>query len=85
MADIKVKSAYLSITGEHKSINTQAAIALNRINGVAGNVTERSIEKADIHQVLDLAQAVSLPVDKDILHTIPQEYVVDNLEDIKTH
>ena len=84
MANIKVKSAYLSITGEHiRSINTQAAIALNRINGVAGNVTERSIEKADIHQVLDLAQAVSLPVDKDILHTIPQEYVVDNLEDIK--
>ncbi len=84
MADIKVKSAYLSITGEHiRSINTQAAIALNRINGVAGNVTERSIEQADVHQVLDLAQAVSLPVDKDILHTIPQEYVVDNLEDIK--
>ena len=84
MANIKVKSAYLSITGEHiRSINTQAAIALNRINGVAGNVSERSIEQSDIHQVLDLAQAVSLPVDKDILHTIPQEYVVDNLEDIK--
>lgn len=84
MANIKVKSAYLSITGEHiRSINTQAAVALNRINGVAGNVTERSIEQEDIHQVLDLAQAVSLPVDKDILHTIPQEYVVDNLEDIK--
>ena len=84
MANIKVKSAYLSITGEHiRSINTQAAIALNRINGVAGNIAERSIEQEDIHQVLDLAQAVSLPVDKDILHTIPQEYVVDNLEDIK--
>ena len=84
MANIKVKSAYLSITGEHiRSINTQAAIALNRINGIVGNVTERSIEQEDIHQVLDLAQAVSLPVDKDILHTIPQEYVVDNLEDIK--
>ena len=84
MANIKVKSAYLSITGEHiRSINTQAAVALNRVNGVAGNISERSIEQADIQQVLDLAQAVSLPVDKDILHTIPQEYVVDNLEDIK--
>ena len=84
MANIKVKSAFLSITGEHiRSINTQAAIALNRVNGVAGNVAERSIEQEDIQQVLDLAQAVSLPVDKDILHTIPQEYVVDNLEDIK--
>ncbi|MBI86786.1 MAG: cell division protein FtsA [Candidatus Marinimicrobia bacterium] len=84
MANTKITSAYLSITGEHiRSINTQAAIALNRINGGAGNISERSIEQEDIVQVLDLAQAVSLPVDKDILHTIPQEYVVDTLEDIK--
>ena len=84
MANVKVKSTYLSITGEHiRSINTQAAIALNRINGTAGNIIERSIEQNDIYQVLDLAQAVSLPVDKDILHTIPQEYVIDSLENIK--
>ena len=84
MGNIKIASSYLSITGEHiRSINTQAAIALNRVNGTAGNVTERSIDQADIFQVLDLAQAVSLPVDKDILHTIPQEYVVDTLEEIK--
>ncbi len=84
MANTKITSSYLSITGEHiRSINTQAAIALNRVNGKAGNVTERSIEQADIFQVLNLAQAISLPVDKDILHTIPQEYVVDTLEEIK--
>ena len=84
MGDIKITSSYLSITGEHiRSINTQAAIALNRVNGAAGNIMERSIEQADIFQVLNLAQAVSLPVDKDILHTIPQEYVVDTLEEIK--
>ena len=84
MGNIKITSSYLSITGEHiRSINTQAAIALNRVNGAAGNIIERSIEQADIFQVLNLAQAVSLPVDKDILHTIPQEYVVDTLEEIK--
>ena len=84
MGNIKIASSYLSITGEHiRSINTQAAIALNRVNGAAGNIMERSIEQADIFQVLNLAQAVSLPVDKDILHTIPQEYVVDTLEEIK--
>ena len=84
MGNIKITSSYLSITGEHiRSINTQAAIALNRVNGAAGSIMERSIEQADISQVLNLAQAVSLPVDKDILHTIPQEYVVDTLEEIK--
>ena len=84
MANIKATSAYLSITGEHiRSINTQAAIALNRTNGTPGNSAERPIDQSDLFQVLDLAQAVSLPVDKDILHTIPQEYLVDTLEEIK--
>ena len=84
MGNTKITSSYLSITGEHiRSINTQAAIALNRVNGTAGNINERSIDQEDILHVLDLAQAVSLPVDKDILHTIPQEYVVDTLEEIK--
>ena len=84
MADTKVTSAILSITGEHiRCLNTQAAIALNRVNGAAGGLSERVIDRNDINQVLDLAQAVSLPVDRDILHTLPQEYIVDTLEEIK--
>ena len=66
-----------------RSINTQVAIPLNRINGVNGGIVERSINDADIFQVLELAQAVSLPTDRDILHTLPQEYVVDTLNEIK--
>ena len=84
MANIKVESVTLSITGENiRSMNTQAAIALNRVNGTINGINNRAIENADIYQVLDLAQAVSLPVDKDILHTIPQEYIVDILNNIK--
>ena len=83
MANKKVTNAILSITGEHiRSLNTQAAIALNRKNGNQGNNLERSINKNDLIQVLDLAQAISLPVDRDILHTLPQEYLVDTLEEI---
>ena len=84
MANIKITNAFLSITGEHiKSINTQAAIPLNRTNGVNRGIVERSINDTDIFQVLDLAQAVSLPIDRDILHTLPQEYIVDTLNEIK--
>ena len=84
MASIKVTNTLLSITGEHiKSLNTQAAIPLNRINGTSGKIHERPIDNNDIFQVLDLAQAVSLPVDRDILHTLPQEYLVDTLDEIK--
>ena len=84
MANIKVNNVILSITGEHiRSLNTQAAIPLNRMNGQSTNTVDRSIDNGDIYQVLDLAQAVSLPVDRDILHTLPQEYLVDTLDEIK--
>ena len=84
MANIKVNNVILSITGEHiRSLNTQAAIPLNRMNGQSTNTVDRSIDNGDIYQVLDLAQAVSLPIDRDILHTLPQEYLVDTLDEIK--
>ena len=84
MASVKITKAILSITGEHiRSLNTQAAIALNRGNGSPGTLIERPIDERDTYQVLDLAQAVSLPVDRDILHTLPQEYLVDTIEEIK--
>jgi cell division protein FtsA len=84
MADKKISNAILSITGEHvRCLNTQAAIALNRNNGGnQGNSLGRGIRSEDISQVLDQAQAVSLPSDRDILHTLPQEYLVDTLEEI---
>jgi cell division protein FtsA len=53
------------------------------MNGQSTNTVDRTIDNADIYQVLDLAQAVSLPVDRDILHTLPQEYLVDTLDEIK--
>ena len=84
MANIKVTNIILSTTGEHiRSLNTQAAVPLNRMNGSSPNTLDSAINDEDIYQVLDLAQAVSLPVDRDILHTLPQEYLVDTLDDIK--
>ncbi len=84
MADIKITKAILSVTGDHiRSINTQAAIALNRGNANLGSISERTIKLNDTYQVLELAQAISLPMDRDILHTIPQEYIVDTIEQIK--
>ena len=84
MANHKVAKVIISITGDHvRSLNTQAAIAMNRRNGNASNILNRTINLNDIDQVLDLAQAISLPVDRDILHTIPQEYLVDTIDQIK--
>ncbi len=84
MADEKVTKLSLSITGNHiRCINTQSAISLNHTNGLSNGIKEKIIEDSDIFQVLSSSQSISLPIDRDILHTIPQEYSVDMLDEIK--
>ena len=84
MADEKVTKLSLSITGDHiRCINTQSAISLNHTNGLSNGIKEKVIGDSDIFQVLSSSQSISLPIDRDILHTIPQEYSVDMLDEIK--
>ena len=83
MADLIVEKLSLGISGSHiRGINTQGAIAIGNNNG--SNVPiQHEISDGDVHRVLDLAKAVSLPVDRDILHVLPQEYVIDTMDSIK--
>ena len=83
MAGIKVNRAMLSISGDHiRGINTQGAIAIQKSS--ARNVPmEQEITQNDVSRVLELAKAVSLPVDREILHILPQEYLIDTMDSIK--
>jgi len=82
MAEKKIDSAYMTITGDHiRCMNTQGAVALNR-NKANGTVENNPISQKDIDRVLELTQGIALPPDRDILHTIPQEFIVDTLEKI---
>ena len=83
MAGIKVSRAMLSISGDHiRGINTQGAIAIQK--GTTSNVpVEQEITQNDVSRVLELAKAVSLPVDREILHILPQEYLIDTMDSIK--
>ena len=83
MAGIKVSRVMLSISGDHiRGINTQGAIAIQK--GTTSNVpVEQEITQNDVSRVLELAKAVSLPVDREILHILPQEYLIDTMDSIK--
>ena len=82
MADKKINSAFISLTGNHiRCMNTQGAVALNR-NATNIASENNSISQKDINRVLELTQGIALPPDRDILHTIPQEFIVDTLEKI---
>ena len=67
----KIKSVYVGIAGSHiKSLNSSGAVGIK----------DKEVTPYDIDRVIDSAQAVSIPSDQNVLHVLPQEYVIDNQE-----
>ena len=76
MAGIKVRDVYVGIAGDHiRSINSRGVIAVSRGPGVGrSNV----ISQNDVDRVIEAARAVALPMDREVLHVLPQEFSVDD-------
>jgi cell division protein FtsA len=76
MADREVKRVFAGIAGGHiKGFNSNGAIALK----------DREVRPADIRRVIDAARAVAIPMDREVIHIIPQEYIIDDQDGIKEH
>jgi len=76
MAGVDVESVYVGIAGDHiRSFNSKGVVA---ISGQDHEITE-----LDVVRAVDAAKAVSIPMDREILHVIPQEFVVDDQRGIK--
>jgi cell division protein FtsA len=76
MAGVEIASAYVGISGAHiKSFNSRGVVAVSGKN--------REISREDIHRVIDQSKAISIPPDREIIHIIPQEFVVDEQDGIK--
>ncbi len=75
VAGVPVERGYVSINGSHiSSQNSRGVIAVSRVDG------EITVE--DVSRVINAAQAVSLPNNREILHVLPQNFVVDGHEHI---
>ncbi len=76
MAGVDVDSVYVGIAGDHiRAINSRGVVAISR--------EDNEITDLDVLRAIDAAKAVSIPMDREILHVIPQEYVVDDQNGIK--
>jgi cell division protein FtsA len=76
MAGVEIDSAYVGISGSHiKSFNSRGVVAVSGKN--------REITREDIRRVIDQARALSIPPDREIIHNIPQEFIVDEQDGIK--
>jgi len=68
MAGREIRSVYTGIAGSHiKGFNSHGVIAVK-----GGEVSSR-----DVDRVIDAAKAVAIPLDREVIHILPQEYIVD--------
>jgi cell division protein FtsA len=73
MAGVQINSVYAGIAGSHiKGFNSRGVIA----------VKDHEVTRADIDRVLDAAKAVAIPLDREVLHVLPQEFIVDDQDGI---
>ncbi len=70
MAGVEVSRAYVGVAGSDiRSVNSRGMVSVTR--------RDREISRQDIKRVLEAAQSAALPSDREILHAVPQEFVVD--------
>jgi cell division protein FtsA len=69
MAGCEISSVYAGIAGGHiTGFNSRGIVAIK------GN----EIMENDVDRVIDAARAVAIPMDREVIHVLPQEYIVDD-------
>jgi cell division protein FtsA len=74
MADCAITEVYTGIGGGHiRSLNSSGMVAIK----------EKEVTQADIDRVVETAKAIAIPNDQEILHILPQEFIIDGQEDVR--
>jgi cell division protein FtsA len=73
MAGCEISAVYAGIAGGHvKGFNSHGVIALK----------EKEVTRKDIERVIEAARAVAIPMDREVIHTLVQEFIVDDQDGI---
>nr|HDM99822.1 cell division protein FtsA [Deltaproteobacteria bacterium] len=68
MAGCEISSVFIGIAGSHiKGFNSHGVIAIQG----------QEVSQEDVDRVIDAARAVAIPLDREVIHILPQEYIVD--------
>ena len=74
MADCRITEVYTGIAGSHiRSLNSSGMVAIK----------EKEVTQADVDRVVETAKAVAIPNDQQVLHILPQEFIIDGQEDVR--
>ena len=76
MAGVEVGSVYAGVSGGHiRGVNSRGVVAVSGKN--------KEVAPADLERALEAARAINLPPDREIIHVLPQAYVVDDQDGVK--
>lgn len=74
MAGCEINTVFAGIAGGHiRGFNSQGVVA----------VKDREVTDADVDRVIEAAKAVAIPMDREVLHVLPQEFALDGQEGIQ--
>lgn len=76
VANVPVESAVIGVAGGHvRGVNSRGGISLGP--------RSRDIEREDVRRAIENARNISLPEDREVLHVLPHEFLVDAQEGIR--
>jgi cell division protein FtsA len=70
----EIRSVYVGIAGGH--IRGQNSLGIVAVKG-------REVDKDDVERAIEAAKAIAIPLDRQIIHTLPQYYIVDEQDGIR--
>jgi cell division protein FtsA len=74
MAGCEINTVFTGIAGGHiKGFNSHGIVA----------VKNKEVSERDVERVIDAAKAVAIPMDREVLHILPQDYIIDDQDGIK--
>jgi cell division protein FtsA len=74
MAGVEIRTVFAGIAGSH--VRAQGS------NGVVA-IASNEVTRSDVERVLENARAIPIPTDRQILHVLPCEYLVDTQDGIR--
>ena len=76
MAGVEVGGVYAGVAGGHvRGLNSRGVVA------VSGR--DREVNEHDVQRVVEAARAINLPQDREIIHVLPQTFVVDDQDGVR--
>ena len=74
MANCKITQVYTGIAGSHiKAQNSSGMLPIR----------DREVSQADVDRVIEIARALNIPADQQILHVLPQEFIIDGQDGVR--